>query len=1096
MAVPIEKGKNRLHKAERGLRTPTPESRIIDTDIQIELMKRPSHGRTSEHSWAEITRAASLCGVDYKSRFPTCTMYEYNKSTLSQMELCPATYVAALTIHPRFLNWRLHCHPKKDQEDGNENDSLIGWIQTVQNTFPDVMATWADTTKHLLLTDLRKLHGWEVVPAPLELEPIAVMSIICTELTARGIPLTTYWLTQVRTARVATRKEQPGKIINGKDSDRQASIGGRRALVRTMPINHRKGVNSVKMVHTFLGQYGETLGAFVPNSNKCICFVSFRHRAGLEAAIQAHPNGRTLFINGQMVNIVKAEMRGDEYHTEEANRQPQHAKLWDKDKTQQSQSSDGTQHIVLRNNGHVPQQLAGNRCVFAAIAHGLDHHHNSKTLRETTIQYITEGRSKLIEGVTIEDWIQPANDSLRNRTTIDEYAASLEAGGQGGDFEAAILADMMHLQIAIFIEHDLGYMHSTTYGNESGQQRVSILRTNDDRYIPFTFTRVESQDSGRTGADARKTALDDNDVTDNQGNDDHVQNPKTCSNTDADGEICQQEQDQPQDSGQQDTTWFKVTGVVPMEWFEIHRPFSIHDVIAAATPHCLRNSFHNEQQCHLRIVKGAPQGWLEHASTATLNHTDKITLERKIRTIQRSTQSLRSEVCHNTQTPSDTLNHADEGPGNPEQEKSNISAQGHTSGTKDTGMNCAIRAHPTSNDHLTIGKTADPPAGNNCDPDKQQEAAYVKAVVARIYERAVGSVNPDLPGATDSPATEIGLAQHDQSNCQQPHEAAARGPYPVDSITEEDGKIMMNTGKRPDTQSTATGVTSHIFRHATWTQTDIERACPQQWRRTTHLNLLLVEDNEEVMKSGRRPTTPTTKAFRCPAVPPGQVAPPQFAVTEVCVANADTLTAALIVGNAIALNFANATSPGGGYIRGAFAQEEDLCRLLPQLYPSLINCQAYPIQPDVALVTRKLLAVRHPGTYELAALPVNNSDTPNRECNILTAAMPGGNRDDPQHGSQEWIHTVRLRIRTVLHVARSNDFPNIILGAYGCGAFGNPPEEVAQMFVEQLQSPEFRGAFQRVVFAIIDPREDGNLKVFRNECARVFSEHRAVDEDT
>ena len=456
----------------------------FDTDIQIELMKRPSFGRTSERTWAEITRVASLCGVDYKSRVPANTMYEYNKSTLRQMTISPATHVASLTIHPRYLNWRLHGQPKKAQVGETENDSLIGWIQTVQNTFPDVMATWADTTKHLLLTELRKLHGWEIVPVPLELEPIAVMSIICTELTALGIPLTTYWLTQVRTARVCARQEQPGKKINGKDSDRQASIGGRRALVRTMPINHRKGVSSIKQIHAFLGHYGETLGAFVPNSNKSICFVSFRHRAGLDAAIQAHPNVRTLFINGQMVNIVKAEMRGDEYHTDESSRQPQHAKLWDKDKTRQSQSSDGPQHIVLRNNGNVPQQPAGNRCVFAAIAHGLPHHHNSKTLRETTIQYITEGRSKLIEGVTIEDWIQPANGAQRNRTTIDEYAATLEAGGQGGDFEGAILADMMHTQIAIFVEHDLGYMHSTTYGNESGHHRVSILRTKTTATFP------------------------------------------------------------------------------------------------------------------------------------------------------------------------------------------------------------------------------------------------------------------------------------------------------------------------------------------------------------------------------------------------------------------------------------------------------------------------------------------------------------------------------------------------------------------------------------------------------------------------------------
>merc|ERR1712070_373511 len=47
------------------------------------------------------------------------------------------------------------------------------------------------------------------------------------------------------------------------------------------------------------------------------------------------------------------------------------------------------------------------------------------------------------------------------------------------------------------------------------------------------------------------------------------------------------------------------------------------------------------------------------------------------------------------------------------------------------------------------------------------------------------------------------------------------------------------------------------------------------------------------------------------------------------------------------------------------------------------------------------------------------------------------------------------------------------LGAWGCGAFGNPPDLVARLFREQLSSPEFRGAFSEVVFAIVDPTHQG-----------------------
>jgi uncharacterized protein (TIGR02452 family) len=42
-----------------------------------------------------------------------------------------------------------------------------------------------------------------------------------------------------------------------------------------------------------------------------------------------------------------------------------------------------------------------------------------------------------------------------------------------------------------------------------------------------------------------------------------------------------------------------------------------------------------------------------------------------------------------------------------------------------------------------------------------------------------------------------------------------------------------------------------------------------------------------------------------------------------------------------------------------------------------------------------------------------------------------------------------------------------VLGAWGCGAFGNDPNRTAVDFREALEN-EFRGAFSDVVFAITD----------------------------
>jgi uncharacterized protein (TIGR02452 family) len=62
---------------------------------------------------------------------------------------------------------------------------------------------------------------------------------------------------------------------------------------------------------------------------------------------------------------------------------------------------------------------------------------------------------------------------------------------------------------------------------------------------------------------------------------------------------------------------------------------------------------------------------------------------------------------------------------------------------------------------------------------------------------------------------------------------------------------------------------------------------------------------------------------------------------------------------------------------------------------------------------------------------------------------------------------MRERVRKVLTIAAhySHDAP--VLGAWGCGVFGNDPREVAALF-EQALSGAFRGTFSRVVFAVLD----------------------------
>ena len=66
---------------------------------------------------------------------------------------------------------------------------------------------------------------------------------------------------------------------------------------------------------------------------------------------------------------------------------------------------------------------------------------------------------------------------------------------------------------------------------------------------------------------------------------------------------------------------------------------------------------------------------------------------------------------------------------------------------------------------------------------------------------------------------------------------------------------------------------------------------------------------------------------------------------------------------------------------------------------------------------------------------------------------------------------MRERIARVLTVAAREGHASVVLGAWGCGAFGGDTESVAGIFKEALAGP-FRGVFEEVVFAVLDTTDD------------------------
>eukprot|EP00931_Biecheleriopsis_adriatica_P069919 TRINITY_DN43725_c0_g1_i1.p1 TRINITY_DN43725_c0_g1~~TRINITY_DN43725_c0_g1_i1.p1 ORF type:complete len:298 (+),score=62.12 TRINITY_DN43725_c0_g1_i1:17-910(+) len=73
---------------------------------------------------------------------------------------------------------------------------------------------------------------------------------------------------------------------------------------------------------------------------------------------------------------------------------------------------------------------------------------------------------------------------------------------------------------------------------------------------------------------------------------------------------------------------------------------------------------------------------------------------------------------------------------------------------------------------------------------------------------------------------------------------------------------------------------------------------------------------------------------------------------------------------------------------------------------------------------------------------------------------------------------LKEKCRTVLWMAASKGHEAVVLGAFGCGYFGNPPDDVAEAFAELLgPGGEFAGSFRLAIFAV--PR-DMNYQYFKD----------------
>ncbi|URZ17171.1 TIGR02452 family protein [Clostridium felsineum] len=217
-----------------------------------------------------------------------------------------------------------------------------------------------------------------------------------------------------------------------------------------------------------------------------------------------------------------------------------------------------------------------------------------------------------------------------------------------------------------------------------------------------------------------------------------------------------------------------------------------------------------------------------------------------------------------------------------------------------------------------------------------------------------------------------------------------------------------------------------------------------------------------------------------------------FDKVEVTVVNNSTINEIIelrgngINGNIVALNFASAKNPGGGFISGANAQEESIARA-SSMYPCLTKYteefyewhkkQKTPLYSDKMIYSPEVPIFRD-DSGKFLRTPI--------KCSFITSpAVNAGVARQRGISKEKITEAMENRINNIIKLALSKNPKAIVLGAFGCGVFRNAPTEVARIFREKLKENIKNTQEIKIIFAIYD-RSMTMINVFQKELDEIL----------
>lgn len=197
--------------------------------------------------------------------------------------------------------------------------------------------------------------------------------------------------------------------------------------------------------------------------------------------------------------------------------------------------------------------------------------------------------------------------------------------------------------------------------------------------------------------------------------------------------------------------------------------------------------------------------------------------------------------------------------------------------------------------------------------------------------------------------------------------------------------------------------------------------------------------------------------------------------TNIIVKNIDTFDMAkdfIDSGSTAILNMASDKKPGGGVESGARAQEECLARR-SNLVLSL-DKKYYPLQKDELLYSPEVTVFKDSEYNYLKEEFVTAV--------ISCAAIRNPKLNLEGKFKREEYRLTYNKIEAIIKMALFYKINNLVLGAFGCGAFNNPPEEIASIYKEIIETEGLGKYFKKIGFAIlvVKDKDNYNLECFQN----------------